>query len=67
MDKNEVKVEEKIYQQVSGEWEYIQKLIPILKEMGYIDMHLYYEDFEIWVLQWHNPEHDYMIWQLGEE
>jgi hypothetical protein len=58
--------EEKNYQQVAGEWEHIQKLIPILKEMGYVDMHLYYEDVEVWVLQWHNPEHDFMRWQLEE-
>lgn len=66
MDENEVEVEEKNYYQVFGEWKHIQKLIPTLKEMGYVDMHLYYEGSEIWVLQWHNSGYDYMRWQLGE-
>lgn len=43
---------------ISGEWDYIVKLIPILKEMGYNDLHLRYEDCGIWVLEWHNPEFD---------
>lgn len=43
---------------VAGKWENIQKIIPILKELGYTDMHLYYEDCDIWVLEWHNPSLD---------
>lgn len=44
--------------QIAGEWQYIQQLIPILKEMGYDDFHLYYEDCGIWVLKWHSTELD---------
>ena len=43
---------------ISGEWDSIIKLIPILKEMGYDDLHLRYEDCDIWILEWHNPRHD---------
>lgn len=43
---------------VAGEWEKIQKIIPILKELDYTDMHLYYEDCDIWVLEWHDPNFD---------
>lgn len=49
---------------IEGSWENIQKLIPILKDMGYIHMHLYYEDCNIWILQWHNPEFDNAEWVL---
>lgn len=49
---------------ISGKWENVVKLIPILKEMGYDDLHLRYEDCNIWVLEWHNPEHDGAIWRL---
>lgn len=66
MDEDENESESVNYYQVAGKLEHIQKLIPILKEMGYTDMHLYYEDVEIWVLQWHNPEFDYMRWHLEE-
>lgn len=49
---------------VAGSWENVSKIIPILKEMGYTEMHLYYEDCGIWVLQWHNPEFDNGEWML---
>ena len=49
---------------VCGKWEQISQMIPLLKEMGYIEMHLYYEDCGIWVLQWHNPEMDNSEWML---
>ena len=52
--------------QISGEWEHIVKLIPILKEMGYDDLHLKYEDSDIWILEWHNPLHDNSSWVLTE-
>lgn len=52
--------------QISGEWEHISKLIPILKEMGYGDFHLYYEDCGIWVLKWHSREFDDRQWLLIE-
>ena len=52
--------------QIAGEWGYISKLIPIFKEMGYDDFHLYYEDCGIWVLKWHNPELDGLKWMLVE-
>ena len=42
----------------------IQEIIPILKEMGYDDFHLYYEDSGIWVLYYHNPELDNLSWKL---
>lgn len=43
---------------ISGKWDSIVKLILILKEMGYDDLHLRYDDCDIWVLEWHNPELD---------
>ena len=49
---------------VSGKYEFIQKLIPILKGMGYDDFHLYYEDCGIWTLCWHNPEFNGPEWML---
>lgn len=52
--------------QISGAWEYIVKLIPILKEMEYGDFHLKYEDSDIWTLQWHDPFVDYSSWVLTE-
>lgn len=52
--------------QVAGEFKYIQQLILILKEMGYIDFNLYYEDCNIWILKWHNPEFDGARWMLVE-
>lgn len=52
---------------IGGEWEKIQKLIPILHEFGYDDMHLYYDDSNIWVLEWHNPQHDGIRWELPED
>ena len=51
---------------VAGELDKIQKLIPILKEMGYDDFNLYYEDCDVWVLKWHNPKLDCMRWMLIE-
>lgn len=49
---------------ISGTWENIQKLIPIFKEMGYDDLHLFYEDSGIWVLYYHNFKLDGMEWRL---
>ena len=49
---------------VAGSFEHIQKLIPILKDMGYIDFNLSYEDCGIWTLRWHNPEFDGLEWML---
>lgn len=49
---------------VAGSWDNISKMIPILKEMDYTEMRLYYEDCGIWVLQWHNPELDNSEWVL---
>ena len=43
---------------VSGSWEQISKMIPLIKEMGYIEMCLYYGGRGIWILEWHTPEHD---------
>jgi hypothetical protein len=43
---------------VSGSWEQISKMILLIKEMGYIEMRLYYGGRGIWILEWHNPEHD---------
>ena len=54
------------YSKVAGKWEDIQKLIPLIAKMEYDDFHLYYDDCEIWVLEWHNPEHDGARWFLGE-
>lgn len=50
--------------QIAGTWDKMQKIIPILKEMGYDDFHLYYEDADIWVLYYHNPELDNLSWKL---
>ena len=49
---------------ISGKWEHISQMIPLLKEMGYTEMRLYYEDCGIWVLQWHNPKFDNSEWVL---
>ena len=49
---------------VAGNWKHISQIIPLLKEMGYTDMNLYYEDCDIWVLKWHNPEMDNSVWTL---
>ena len=49
---------------VAGSFEHIQQLIPILKEMGYTDFNLYYEDSNIWILKWHDPEMDGLHWLL---
>lgn len=49
---------------ISGKWEQISQIIPLLKEMGYTEMRLYYEDCGIWVLQWHSPEFDNSEWVL---
>ena len=49
---------------ISGKWEQISQMIPLLKEMGYTEMRLYYEDCGIWVLQWHNPKLDNCEWIL---
>lgn len=51
---------------VCGTWEQISQIIPLLKEMNYTEMRLYYEDCGIWVLQWHNPELDNCEWVLIE-
>ena len=52
---------------ISGKLESLMKMIPILKELEYDDIHLYYEDCDIWVMEWHNPEHDGTRWELPEE
>ena len=49
---------------VAGTWDKIQEIIPILKEMGYDDFHLYYDDADIWVLYYHDPELDNLVWKL---
>ncbi|MBQ4122273.1 hypothetical protein IJD44_00890 [bacterium] len=41
--------------QVAGKFEDILALILPLKQLGYDDFNLYYEDSDIWVLKWHNP------------
>lgn len=51
---------------VAGELEYIQQLIPILKDMGYIEMRLKYEDSGIWILYWNNHEFNGLTWTLVE-
>ena len=51
---------------VAGHWREISEIIPLLKDMGYTEMRLYYEDCGIWVLQWHNPEMDNCEWILIE-
>lgn len=48
----------------AGSWEQVSQMIPLLREMGYTEMRLYYEDCGIWVLQWHNPELDNSEWIL---
>lgn len=52
--------------QISGKWEYILEFILLLKDMGYDDLHLKYEDSDIWILEWHNPLHDNSSWVLTE-
>lgn len=52
---------------IGGKLESLMKMIPILKELEYDDIHLYYEDCGIWVMEWHNPEHDGTRWELPEE
>ena len=52
---------------ISGKLESLMKMIPILKELEYDDIHLYYEDCGIWVMEWHNPECDGTRWELPEE
>lgn len=51
---------------IAGSFENIQKLIPILSDMGYDDFNLYYEDYDIWVLKWHNSKFDGLSWMLVE-
>lgn len=51
---------------MGGTLDKIQKLIPVLKEFGYDDIHLYYEDSNIWVIEWHNSEHDGVRWELPD-
>ena len=52
---------------IGGRLESLMKMIPILKELEYDDIHLYYEDCDIWVMEWHNPEYDGTRWELPEE
>lgn len=52
--------------QIACDWEYISKLIPNFKDMGYGDFHLYYEDCGIWVLKWYSREFDDKQWMLIE-
>lgn len=52
---------------IGGKLESLMKMIPILKELGYDDIHLYYEDSDIWVMEWHNPKHDFVRWELPED
>lgn len=40
----------------AGDLQYILQIIPVLKELGYTDMHLYYEDCNVWVLYWIDPK-----------
>lgn len=51
---------------IGGRLESLMKMIPILKELEYDDIHLYYEDSDIWVMEWHNPRHDGATWELWE-
>ena len=51
---------------IGGKLESLMKMIPILKELEYDDIHLYYEDSDIWVMEWHNPRHDGVTWELCE-
>ena len=55
------------YIEIAAELEVLQKLIPVLHEAGYDDVHLFYEDCDVWVLQFHNPEHDGLTWELNGE
>lgn len=43
---------------ISGEWEQMSQLIPILKDMGYDELRLAYEDCGIWTLTAHQTEYD---------
>ena len=52
---------------IGGKLESLMKMIPILHELGYDDIHLYYEDSDIWVMEWHNPKHDFVRWELPED
>lgn len=52
---------------VGGKLESLMKMIPILKELEYDDIHLYYEDCDIWVMEWYNPKYDGIRWELPEE
>ena len=52
---------------IGGKLESLMKMIPILKELEYDDIHLYYEDCDIWVMEWHNPKYDGIRWELPEE
>lgn len=52
---------------IGGKLETLLKMIPILHELGYDDIHLYFDDCDIWVMEWHNPEHDFVRWELPEE
>ncbi len=52
---------------VGGKLESLMKMIPILKELEYDDIHLYYEDSDIWVMEWHNPKYDGIRWELPED
>ena len=56
-----------MFSEISGTWDKMRDIIPLLSEMGYIDMHLYYEDAGIWVLEFHNPEHDNLLFELPKE
>lgn len=52
---------------IGGKLESLMKMIPILKELEYDDIHLYYEDSDIWVMEWHNPDHDGGVrWELPD-
>ena len=41
---------------LSGTLEQIQKLIPLLSEMGYDELLLSYEDCSIWRLEWNQSK-----------
>lgn len=49
---------------ISGEWEHISKLIPILRNMGYNDLRLRYEDCDIWTLTIHTTQYDELTFKL---
>lgn len=55
--------EEKI-PKISGEWEHIAKLVPILKDLDYTDINLYYEDCGIWTIRFHAPKLDCLRFSL---